>query len=740
MSYETDRIRTLEMALREAMVKIVEQNKFATRLTTIPQLYGVVVAVYETDKSETSQPQQPPEQQSEQAKPTDPRQQFVVGANIKYLPDGRMGSIVRETIDEDGRVYIRLNSGGEGWIHLFDRDTHFRTLVSRPELALVENFDEETDPRQQFVEGARIQGTSSSSFPGIAGIIDRESIDTDGEVHIKLDNGGGGWIDLFDPATRYRTLVSRPQLTLSGETDPRQQFVVGAKVIGTAQSGYEGRTGYISEETIRQDGQVYVKFDDGEEDWFSLFDPRSNYRRLLNPTPFEVSLEKKISLPKMNEATDFVDVIVDSRLMRLLHPGVDIYAGDVVILSSQTMQILEVKENHSLNGPLAIMSNFVGETINDDFLFEVSENGTKKIVYAGSFDRQNTKIGDKLMLDPSGCVVIDNLGQEDIGFQIEEVHIDWDEVGGQEQAKRVLREAVETPALYSGLYEAYHKKPIGGVLLVGPHGCGKTRLAMAVATAKGKQHNGSSGKFLYIKGPELLSRFVGDTELMVRMIFAFARNYYAEHGVGIVIFFDEAESIFLRRGAGISSDVNNTIVPQLLSEMNGFQEHHALILLASNRGELIDPAVTRPGRIDRIVYVGRPNEQDTKDIFHIHAHGVPLNNGYTHADLADLLSTELFSRDRVLYNISTKTGSVRQFKLGDVVSGAMVAGILDHATSIALNRDITNGGKTAGGLCREDVVQAVVEVYGEQQQLDHSWELSEFVHGWESDVTSIQKF
>jgi proteasome-associated ATPase len=309
-------------------------------------------------------------------------------------------------------------------------------------------------------------------------------------------------------------------------------------------------------------------------------------------------------------------------------------------------------------------------------------------------------------------------------------------VGGLEEAKQQMREAVELPHTNADIYKHYNKALIKGVLLWGPPGCGKTMLGKATATslaqtyAKKKVADG----FLYVKGPEILDRYVGVAEATIRSIFERARHHRAQHGYPAVIFIDEADAILGRRGSGISSDMERTIVPAFLTEMDGLEASGALVILATNRQDRLDPAVVRDGRIDRKVKVTRPTIESAAEIALLNLKGAPLANGYAHADLAVTAASELFAKKRVIAKLTTQSGAVKELALAHIVNGAMVAGLVDQAKSIALHRDIK--ARKRGGLQKADIVAAVDAVQRQNLDLGHDDGLIELAGG--ETITAVE--
>jgi proteasome-associated ATPase len=242
------------------------------------------------------------------------------------------------------------------------------------------------------------------------------------------------------------------------------------------------------------------------------------------------------------------------------------------------------------------------------------------------------KSGDKVLTDSSGYVVIHRMPEADkarFAFT-ETTDITWDSIGGQTEAKEQMIEAVELPLKQSRVYDFYGKPKVKGILLYGPPGCGKTMLAKATATAIAKAYSQEAvSGFMYVKGPELLDPFVGVSESNIRNLFSRARAHKSKHGTQAVIFIDEADALLGSRGGNRHSvsDMEKTIVPSFLTEMDGLEESAALVILATNRPSDLDPAVVREGRIDRKIRVSRPDVKGALEIFKIHLQNVRLADG-----------------------------------------------------------------------------------------------------------------
>lgn len=345
--------------------------------------------------------------------------------------------------------------------------------------------------------------------------------------------------------------------------------------------------------------------------------------------------------------------------------------GDCVLVIPQTQQILE-KGTHQPFG-LVVDIAAVHETG-----AEVLLRGETQLVSCGS---HKIKKNDRVVLDSSGSVILTVLESKP-PYEPKVEKVTWDDIGGQEEAKKLLIEAVELPRKYPKVFAHYGKKPTNGILLYGAPGNGKTLLGKAVATSIGS----SAGGFIGVKGPEILDPYVGVAEANVRSLFRRAEDYKLTHKTEAVIFIDEAEAILAKRG-GIHSYMEKTIVPTFLTEMDGLEQSSAIVILATNRPELLDPAVIRDGRIDYKIKVGRPTQQDAIHIMTVHVGKKPIR-GHR--------KTVIEQAVMHLYSHNLKH------------SGAMIAGLVEKASARAIARDISGGSLT--GICQEDFVHALETV------------------------------
>lgn len=302
----------------------------------------------------------------------------------------------------------------------------------------------------------------------------------------------------------------------------------------------------------------------------------------------------------------------------------------------------------------------------------------------------------------------------------------WGEIGGQDEAKRELIRAIQWPVLYPELFLLFKRRRSRGVLLYGPPGCGKTLLGKSVVKLMAALYNrkADDGGFKYVKGHQLLDQFVGNSEKAVKVLFDEARRWKEQRGYPAVLFFDEADALFKRRPGG-SQEGFFTLVPALLAEMDGMEDSGAFVMLATNRPDSLDPAITRAGRIDRRIRVTRPDVGAAARIFAIHLEGVFLDAGRTVDGLAAEGARLLFDDAHVLYEVQWQGGvEVAIFRLRDLASGSLIHNIVDRATANKMEFCIENGVRT--GLNGEDLRQAVSEVLAEQREVKHHEELLEF--------------
>jgi len=432
----------------------------------------------------------------------------------------------------------------------------------------------------------------------------------------------------------------------------------------------------------------------------------------------------------------------EGRLVEVIFPvhlHGKLFPGDMVRLSPSTKQVVDKTEG-IVAGNIGIITEIV-----DDESCEVAIGSGKSVTYKGRF--ADVKKGDRVVLDLFNTIIIRNLGNIETSYTLNDwKEVSWDDVGGLLEAKRIMREIIEGPHQLKKLYEFYRKKPVKGALLFGPPGCGKTLLAMAIVTALAKMYGidakeAMQSGFIYVKGPELLEMWLGKSEEAIRSLFARAKAHRKKYGFPAIIFIDEAEALLRKRGSGISSDIESTTVPTFLSEMGGMEESSALVLLATNRADILDPAVVRDGRVDVKVYISRPTLESAGEIFNIHLKGVPLADGLKKKDVAASAAKQLFSDEYRYYAVFDRKDpkTPRHFLLRHIVNGALIAGIVDKATTLAIRRDADQQEKNPGGVKEQDLLDAIDVVFRQNIGLDHEEPLSEFIENEGIEAVGMDK-
>src|SRR5438874_372323 len=356
----------------------------------------------------------------------------------------------------------------------------------------------------------------------------------------------------------------------------------------------------------------------------------------------------------------------------------------------------------------------ITEVIGKDRLRVGSEHGTQSLVLQRSADLASStlKSGDEVRVDSNYRMALEMLSSTKSHEHYLDVvpELPWEKVGGQEEALQAIKDAIELPLLHVDLFKKFQHATPKGFLLYGPPGCGKTLIGKATAYNLTKQLGEQSGTemreyFMHVKGPEILNMWVGESERMVREIFATAREKRRE-GFMPFLFIDEAESILGTRRASRYSSILSTLVPMFCAEMDGFDSlNDVVIILASNRADLIDPAILRPGRIDRKIKVNRPNKEATREIYRIYlTNDLPYdgalakeaeNIGAAIEKLIERFVTWQFTRrdENKFLEVTLRSGRKEMLYRADLLSGAIIASVVERAKAMAIKRAIANAGK-----------------------------------------------
>jgi len=434
-----------------------------------------------------------------------------------------------------------------------------------------------------------------------------------------------------------------------------------------------------------------------------------------------------------------VDVLSGGRKMRVaVHPEIEtleLNRGQEVVL------------NESLNVVLARAGDRSGEVVT---MKELLEDGRRAIVYGRADEERvvelaealvgvHLRAGDAVLMESRSQLLVEKLPRPEVEeLVLEEVpDVTYSDVGGLDEQIEAITDAVELPYLHRELFGTYRLPAPKGILLYGPPGCGKTLIAKAVANSLAKKVAEVTGNasvrsyFLNIKGPELLNKYVGETERQIRLVFQRAREK-AEEGVPVIVFFDEMDSLFRTRGTGISSDMESTIVPQLLAEIDGVETLRDVIVIgASNREDLIDPAILRPGRLDVKIKIERPDRESAAQIFSRYltpdlpideAETARLGGGDTAKAVRSMIEatvSEMYRADEEnkFLEVTYQNGDKEVLYFRDFASGAMIENIVRRAKKLAIKRAIAGEG---AGICTEDLLLSIRQEYKENEDLPNT--------------------
>jgi proteasome-associated ATPase len=429
-------------------------------------------------------------------------------------------------------------------------------------------------------------------------------------------------------------------------------------------------------------------------------------------------------------------VYVSGRKMKVsVHPSINGKAmrkGQEVVLN-EALNVIEVK-GFDIQGEVVRLK----DVLEGNRALVTLHFDEEKVAELGDpLLAERLSVGDHLLYDPRSGYVVEKLPRSEAEeLVLEEVpDVDYEHIGGLQHELEQVRDAVELPFLHPTLFSEYKLSAPKGVLLYGPPGCGKTLIAKAVANSIAKKLGHLTGKevrsyFLHVKGPELLNKYVGESERQVREVFKKAKER-AEDGNPVIVFFDEMDALFRTRGTGISSDIESTIVPQFLSEIDGMERlRNVIVIGASNRQDLIDPAVLRAGRLDVKVKVGRPDAVAAKDIFSKYLsidlpfaeEDLKRHGGDTKAlvaQMTDLTVGAMYasSEENKFIEVTYANGEKEVLYFKDFASGALIEGIVSRAKKFAVKRAIAKEGR---GLRAEDLIRAIREEFKEHEDLPNT--------------------
>ncbi len=431
-----------------------------------------------------------------------------------------------------------------------------------------------------------------------------------------------------------------------------------------------------------------------------------------------------------------VDVMTGGRKLRVnVEPTIEIKElerGQEVLLN-EAYNVIDIRDFDPLDEVVAVK-----EIIDETRLIILGRGDDERVVdRAAPLVEEFLRVGDHVRLDTRTGLAFEKLLRPEIEeLVLEEVpDISYEQVGGLKEQIEAIRDAVELPYLHKDRFLDYQLKAPKGILLYGPPGCGKTLIAKAVANSLAQAVSRKSGSedarsyFLNIKGPELLNKYVGETERQIRVIFQRAKEK-SDEGVPVIVFFDEMDSLFRTRGTGISSDVESTIVPQLLSELDGVEAlKNVIVIGASNREDLIDPAILRPGRLDVKIKIERPGPDAARQIFSIYlTTDLPLDaeevgrheNPQAFIErMIDRVVERVFDNSDAnrFLEVTYANGDKEVLYFKDFLSGAMIENIVRRGKKDAIKREIAGGSR---GIKTEDLINAIMQEFREHEDLPNT--------------------
>ena len=422
------------------------------------------------------------------------------------------------------------------------------------------------------------------------------------------------------------------------------------------------------------------------------------------------------------------DVLSTGRKFRVT-VGPDVDPADVVagaeVTLNEAMVIIGVRSPDTV-GDIGT----IRELLDDGIRVVVTARADEDAVCTLSDGLRGTRlrVGDRVRIDTRSALVLEVLGRPDVDELLLEVvpDVTYDDIGGLDRQIAEIADAVELPFLHADLFAEHRLPAPKGILLYGPPGCGKTLIAKAVANSLAKKVASAIGEdkgrsyFVNIKGPELLNKYVGETERQIRLVFERAREK-SDEGWPVIVFFDEMDSMFRTRGTGVSSDMESTVVPQLLAEIDGVEGlENVIVIGATNREDLIDPAILRPGRLDVKIRIDRPDAVAARQVFLRYLNDeIPIGEGESIDLMVDAAVDEMYRTDDInrFLEVTYANGDKEVLYFKDFASGAMIENIVRRAKKSAIKRVIAGGER---GVSSGDLIDAVRSEFIEHEDLPNT--------------------
>ena len=484
----------------------------------------------------------------------------------------------------------------------------------------------------------------------------------------------------------------------------------------------------LEERLLETKGQLAQAVSQNEKLSYTLREAREHIASLRDEVDKLTQPPSAYGVVVGQNSDDTVDVLTSGRKMRVgAHPDIDL---DGLALGS------EVVLNESFNIILARAPETTGEVVS---IKKMLDDGVRAVIVgradeervcelADSLRGTHLRSGDNVLLDPRSNLLLEKLARPEVeDLLLEEVpDISYSDIGGLDSQIEQIADAVELPFLYHDLFAEHQLPAPKGILLYGPPGCGKTLIAKAVANSLAKKvaekTGGEKGRsyFINIKGPELLNKYVGETERQIRLVFQRAREK-SEEGWPVIVFFDEMDSMFRTRGSGISSDMESTIVPQLLAEIDGVEGlRNVIVIGATNREDLIDPAILRPGRLDVKIKIERPTAEAASQIFARYlTDEIPISPAATIPAMIIATVDEMYRDDEAnqFLEVTYQNGDKEILYYKDFASGAMIENIVRRAKKLAIKRVIAGGLR---GVSTQDLIDSIKQEYKEHEDLPNT--------------------